>query len=298
MTQSKSVRRPRWPWLIGVLALLVAAAGLARITKHMVMPYRSHVAAVDQELARQGLAGLQDVSFRTSDGLLLRGWFAPGARRDAVIFVHGLGANRMAFLPEAILLSQQGHGVLVYDSRASGESEGRVATWGDRERLDVHAAIDLALSKPEVAPGRLGLFGCSVGGTTVALEGAADPRVGAVMLGPTWPSFGEEMRQNNPGLAGLEAFSVLLSVRLVGLHPEVLQPIEVVHQIAPRPLFLFSGSEDTDTPPAEMARLQAAAPGSERWVVPGAGHCSYITGSPIEYPSRLLGFFDRAFPRP
>jgi pimeloyl-ACP methyl ester carboxylesterase len=264
----------------------------------MVMPYRSHVAFADEALARRRLTGLQDVSFRTSDGLLLRGWFAPGARGDAVIFVHGLGANRMAFLPEAILLSQQGHGVLVYDSRASGESEGRVATWGDRERLDLRAAIELVMSKPGLTPGKIGLFGCSVGGTTVALESAADRRVGAVLLGPTWPSFREEMQQNNPGPAGLEAFSVLLSVRLAGLHPELLQPIDVVHQIAPRPLFLLSGSEDADTPPAEMARLQAAAPGSERWVVPGAGHCSYLTASPIEYPSRLLAFFDRAFPRP
>jgi hypothetical protein len=50
--------------------------------------------------------------------------------------VHGLSTNRTQLLPEAALLRRHGHGVLLLDSRASGESGGTLVTWGDAEQLD------------------------------------------------------------------------------------------------------------------------------------------------------------------
>jgi pimeloyl-ACP methyl ester carboxylesterase len=241
--------------------------------------------------ARRLLPGLQDVSFRTKDGLLLRGWFAPGSNRDAVVFVHGLWANRVAFLAEAGALARHGHGVLVYDSRASGESEGHMATFGDRERLDIKGALDFLGGRSDVDPGKVGLFGCSVGGSAVALASAEDARVHAVLLGPTWLSLEAELRAKYPWP---RATIMLWTFRIAGVDVDAVRPVDVVRSIAPRPLLMLSGSEDSDTPVPVMKALQAAAPGAERWVVPGAGHCQYIDVSPVDYVQHLDGFFDKA----
>lgn len=174
-------RRPRL--LLAAAGAAVTAAlgwGAARVaanTERCVHPPRTRLTEADRAAARTRLPHLEDVVFRTRDGLLLRGWFAPGARRSAVVLVHGLGANRAAMLPEAAILAARGHGVLLFDSRASGDSDGALATWGDRERLDLAAALDLLAARPDVDPSRLGAYGYSVGSSAVALAAAEDPRL-------------------------------------------------------------------------------------------------------------------------
>jgi dipeptidyl aminopeptidase/acylaminoacyl peptidase len=286
----RSLGRLTWLILFVVLAppSFVVGVRLRRAVKAL-FPYRSHVTPAQADDARRRLPALEDVSFPTKDGLVLRGWFAPGKNRDAVVFVHGLTANRVAFLGEGEALSHHGHGVLLYDSRASGESDGHLATFGDRERLDVEGALDFLASRPEIDKGKVGLFGCSVGGTTVALVGATDPRVRAVLLGPTWLSLEAEAHASDR-FAGVG----LAVVRLAGVDVDALRPVDIVRGIAPRPLLMISGSLDDDTPPSVMEALQAAAPGSDRWVVPGAGHCRYIDASPTDYLRRLDDFFDRS----
>lgn len=292
--QARKMKR-RWPWLVLVLMLLVIAKPCASVVHQAelaLFPRRTHVTQAQADEARRLLPGLEDVSFRTKDGLLLRGWFAPGRNRDAIVFVHGLWANRVAFVAEAEAVARHGHGVLVYDSRASGESEGRMATFGDRERLDIKAALDFLGARADVDPAKVGIFGCSVGGTAVALASAEDPRVHAVLLGPTWLSLDAELHAN---IKGPRAWAILSLYRLAGVDVDALRPVDIVKSIAPRPLLMISGANDDDTPPPVMKALQAAAPGAQRWVVPGAGHCRYIDASPIEYVQHFDGFFDKAF---
>ena len=146
---------------------------------------------------------LEDVTLRTADGMNLRAWFAPGERRAVVIFVHGGGGNRAQLLPEEIVLSQHGYGILAYDSRASGESDGDLVSWGDREQHDLIAAIDYAASRPEVDPGRIAVLGFSIGASTVAMTAARDPRPSAVILYATWTSLtDEESRPSSGSSAG------------------------------------------------------------------------------------------------
>ena len=66
----------------------------------------------------------EDVSFETDDGLTLRGWYAPSRNGAAVVLVHGLGGSRLGPRKHARLLAEHGYGVLLYDGRGRGESEG------------------------------------------------------------------------------------------------------------------------------------------------------------------------------
>src|SRR5262245_60012802 len=109
--------------LVGLVVGAILARG-ARQGLRLVHPLRKRVTAEEVALARDEIPVLDDVTLHSADGLALRAWFSPGARRAAVIRVHGLLGNRMSLEPDARVLASHGYGVLLFDSRASGDSDG------------------------------------------------------------------------------------------------------------------------------------------------------------------------------
>jgi dipeptidyl aminopeptidase/acylaminoacyl peptidase len=252
---------------------------------------------VPPDLEARALAeipGLEEITLRTSDGLSLRGWFLPGTLRAAVILVHGGGGNRLQMLPETRVLSRHGYGILAYDSRASGESDGDGVTWGDGEQRDLTAALDYVSTRSEIDPARIAVLGFSIGGSTVAMTASRDPRPRAVILYATWPSLADEMRfklgRYNP-----VGWAPELAMRLDGVAADNVRPIDAIGAIHPRPLLMITGELDPDTPVPIMRRLfDAAGEPKELWVVPRANHGGYAEASPAEYESRVTAFLDRA----
>jgi len=279
-----------------VLGLLVVALSVRTVWPAWrdLHPPRVRLTAPDLARARSVLPGMKEVRLRTADGITLAGWFVPGPKRTAVVVVHGLGANRAQVLPEAALLVRHGHGVLLFDSRASGESGGKLATWGDTERLDVKAALDFVSARPDVDRSSIGVYGFSVGATSVALVAAEDARVRAVALGPTWPSLRAELSNKLPARSGRLSALALFVFRLGGTDVDALAPEQALTKIAPRPLLLISGSEDQDTPPGVMRPLADHLPGAELLIVRGAGHGGFVDADPAGMEREFCGFFDRA----
>jgi dipeptidyl aminopeptidase/acylaminoacyl peptidase len=219
----------------------------------------------------------------------------PGSRRAVVIFVHGLWGNRLALFSEARLLAKHGYGFLLYDSRASGESDGDVATWGDREQLDVHAVVDYVSSRPEVDASRIALLGFSVGGSAAAMAVSHDPRPRALVLYATWSSLDDEMEYKFGRFGPISFAPVMFVMRRAGVVPDNIRPIDHLRAIHPRPLLMITGTLDDDTPVAVMAQLfQAAGEPKELWIVPGAKHGGYLAIAPEEYETRVVSFLDRA----
>jgi alpha-beta hydrolase superfamily lysophospholipase len=284
---------------VAMLAALVLGAILARSTRRglqLVHPTRSRVTAEEVTRARAEIPGLEDVTLHTADGLALRAWFSPGVRGAVVILVHGLFGNRMSLEPDARVFARHGYGVLLFDSRASGDSQGSVACWGDRDQLDARAAVDYALSRPEIDPSRVGMLGFSVGGSTVALESSQDSRVRAVILYATWTSLDREIRTNHRQFGPLSWGPILLVMRSVGIDPRHVTPLEHIAAISPRPLLMITGTADTDTPVSVMQQLfQRAGEPKDLWIVENAVHGGYRATAPAEYETRVISFLDRAF---
>jgi pimeloyl-ACP methyl ester carboxylesterase len=291
-------RAKRW-WLAlpvaAALALVAEVHWWNNAERHL-HPPRVPITSADLERARRVLPFFEAVTFRTRDGLRLFGWFSKGLRADAIVLVHGVGSNRASLLDAAQALTQHGHGVLLYDSRANGESEGELATWGDSEQLDAQAALDYVSGRADVDPARLGLYGFSVGGTTAALVAARDSRVAATVLGPTWTSLDDEIRAEFGKWGPFSLWPARAAFRHEHVAVSRLRPIDVMASLARRPLFLMSGDEDTDTPPPVMRALHARVPGVEYWLVHGAGHGGFEQAEPVAFSARFCGFFDRAFP--
>src|SRR5512133_3675642 len=62
--------------------------------------------------------------FNEQDDIHLSGWYIPSENGAAVILLHGFGGNRLDMKSRADVLARHGFGVLMYDLRGHGESEG------------------------------------------------------------------------------------------------------------------------------------------------------------------------------
>ncbi|PTB78910.1 alpha/beta-hydrolase [Trichoderma longibrachiatum ATCC 18648] len=127
----------------------------------------------------------RNISFQTTDGVTLKGWFFPASsgRNPCVILTHGISALKEHFIDQTALeLRRQGFNALLYDNRGFGESGGRRFDVDPiRAQDDYVDAFDYAASLPEVDPERIVFWGVSLSGGVAISAAAIDRRVKAVV---------------------------------------------------------------------------------------------------------------------
>ena len=246
-----------------------------------------------------GIAQWHDVSFQSEDGLRLVGWYVPAQNGATVILVHGLGGHRAQLLDDAALLVETGYGVLLFDLRNSGASEGEVTTLGYLETMDVGGALAFVEAQPEADPERLGLLGHSMGGATAIRAAARYPQVKALVAESTFTSIEDNVSESITALTGLPPFPfaplvVWFGEREAGIDIGQVSPIDAIGTISPRPVLIVHGELDSVISAENAPRLYAAAgEPKELYLIPNAGHGGLLQAQPEEYRRRVVGFFDR-----
>ncbi|KAK5458162.1 hypothetical protein LTS15_004241 [Exophiala xenobiotica] len=137
--------------------------------------------------------GKEDIEFKTSDRVTLRGWFytsdlASSGKAPCLVMSHGFSALKEMDLNTFAehFIAQIPIHCLVYDNRGFGDSD--VAEGEPRCEIvpmiqcsDMSDAITYAATRPEVNPDKIGIWGSSYSGGHVLYVGAADRRVKAVL---------------------------------------------------------------------------------------------------------------------
>jgi uncharacterized protein len=235
-------------------------------------------------------AAHEDVSFTTSDGLRLHGWFVPSKNGATVISFPG----RKGPQKPARLLVRNGYGVLLFDRRGEGESDGDPNALGWRGTRDLEAAIAYLESRPDVDANRIGGVGVSVGGE-VMLQAAAETNDFKAIV-----SEGAGIRSVREAvhMKGIEkvAPSWLFGLVTVGtaistsdLPPPSLADLSA--EIAEPTLFIHATPGQGGETLTEQYYEAAKGP-KEYWAAPG-GHTGAIDAAPEEYDRRVVAFFDR-----
>jgi dienelactone hydrolase len=236
----------------------------------------------------------ENVSFRTADGLRLRGWYVPSKNGAAVISFPG----RKGTQDPARILARHGYGVLLFDRRGEGESEGDPNGWGWAGHRDVAAAVRFLQGRPDVEDNRIGGIGLSVGGEMMLESAAKSQGLEAVVSeGAGERSVRENLDMTGsgkwlgiPSMAALTAGTALFSDNRP---PESLK--DLVGRIAPTPVLFIYGEHGQDGERnLNPTYYRSADEPKEIWEVPGSGHVGGITAQPKEYERRVIGFFDRA----
>ena len=269
----------------GVLFATVAILIPVAISYAVTHAARDHVPAADLG------APYEEVEFRTSDGLLLKGWYIESRNGAAVISFPGRAASQK----RAKLLARHGYGVLLFDRRGEGLSEGDPNLFGWQGERDVHAAVAFLQSRPDVDPARIGGIGLSVGGEMM-IEAAAesDALKAIVSEGASGRSVRDELA--NPGGRWQELIGTAVATAATALFTDNVPPADLqslVPRISGAVFFVYGERGQPVEKPANEAFYAAARGEKELWEVPGSGHMGGIEAQPDEYERRIVGFFDR-----
>ncbi|KAH7139730.1 Alpha/Beta hydrolase protein [Dactylonectria estremocensis] len=131
------------------------------------------------------MATTRDVDIPTYDGLKLKATFyGVGPARPCIIMSSGFSGLRDHFLPDfASRFNAAGYGVLAYDNRCWGDSEGtprdEVDPWlQTRDYFDV---FNYAATLPDVDPSKIVYWGSSMSGGNVICAAAVNKKIAAVI---------------------------------------------------------------------------------------------------------------------
>jgi uncharacterized protein len=273
---------------------LVTAVVIAFGASLVVLPFA--IAYIGGHVARTEVARFdvphQDVTLRTSDGLRLEGWYVPSRNRAAVIVFPG----RKAPLGRARMLARHGYGVLLFDRRGEGRSQGDPDGFGWNFNKDIRAGIDFLARQPDVDAGRIGGIGLSVGGEMMLQTASETKDLAAVVAEGAGARTASEEVDDAHGLDKLFAaisYGVRDATNAVGqgtAPPPNLKT--VVAKIAPRAVFfIHAGADDVGTLGPDYYR--AARQPKQIWETAG-GHTQAFATEPREYESRVIRFFDGA----
>ena len=237
---------------------------------------------------RESKVEFQQLDLITEDGVRLSAWYTPPRKGALILLAHGYGDNR----PEWIhaLLAKKGYGVLSWDARAHGESDGEISTVGYLEVLDVKAALEYALAQPDVK--HIGAWGGSMGGATMIRATAQFPAIEALFVDSSFASLNKEFDFLVP-YPVINPLAKFLTELETGISIKDLNLVEDIARISPRPVYIVHSTGDTVAPPNSGEELfNAANEPRYLWVEEDAAHLAIYLNNPRRYQRRLVGFYD------
>lgn len=278
--------------LVGVVALyeVVLPVGVAYMSTHV-----ARAVVPDADLG----APYENVTLKTSDGLSLRGWYVASKNGAAVISFPGRKASGSQ--AQARMLVRHGYGVLLFDRRGEGASEGDGNMFGWGGERDIFAALDFLERRPDVDPARIGGIGLSVGGELMVQAAAQDERLAAVVSeGAGTRSFPEELEEYTAVEVALNFPLLALKTAAVGVFSNTAVPpklTDLIPRIAPRPTMFIWAPNGGNVEWMNPTYTRLAGANSSIWEIDDVNHIRGLAGHPEEYEKRVVGFFDAALPQ-
>jgi uncharacterized protein len=233
-------------------------------------------------------AGYREVAFKASDGVRLSGWYRPTRNGATVLVLHGGGGDRTGALAHARMLVRHGYGVLLWDARGRGRSEGTQNAYGWGWDHDVAGALRYLTARPEVDPARIGGLGLSTGADVLVQAAGQGQRLAAVVAdGTAAESFEDWQRLQGTSLITPFFAAEFAAVRVTsGGHPG--PAMEDMIRRARSPLLLISaGTAEERAFNRHYARIAPVA----HWNLPHAGHTAGLRQEPT-YEQRVTRFLE------
>ena len=260
--------------------------------------YDPHREKMEQWVRETRKLPKKEFTISSFDGLRLHGTYyeyAPGAIIE--LMFHGYRGTAERDMSGGVQRCfKLGRSALIVDQRCGGKSEGKVITFGVRERKDCLSWIAFMREQfgPEV---KIILTGISMGAATVMMAAGEElpPNVVGVLADCGYSSPKAILkkvirRMGIPVEAGY--FFVRLGAQLFGgFDPEEASPVEAMKKCKV-PVIFFHGEEDALVP-CEMSRecFEACTAKKRLVTTPGAGHGLCYPVEPERYLQELREFF-------
>ena len=270
--------------IVGFISLVVSLS--YKQAQSYMHPTRQHPTG---EFLKANDIKYESIELTTGDGLKLAAWYTPPKNGTVILVAHGHASAR----PEDIyaLFASHGYGVLAWDFRAHGDSEGDFTSLGYYEVLDVKAALDYALAQPEVE--HIGGWGGSMGAVAIIRSAAKYPEIEAIVADSPFPTLVDELDFRVPYPVIRQSVGFFAEWQ-TGLDLDNVRPVDDVALISPRPVFIIQGMQDGAIPANSAQRIyDAAGEPKQLWTELDAGHLGMYSSHPDEYTEKVIGFFDQ-----
>jgi dipeptidyl aminopeptidase/acylaminoacyl peptidase len=201
------------------------------------------------EPSEQGIV-FEDISFKTSDGLTIPGWYMPAAdqnTKQSVLLVHGRTANRTEGMRYAKSIINAGYNVLAIDMRHPRQDPDIISTMSYHEKNDVIGGLDFLAN--EKGAESIGVLGFSMGAAASIIVMAKDPRIKAGVFSGSYANSMEVLTEQTEPIFGLPDFILIPMVTKLfewrgGLDINEINPEKYIGQISPRPVYIMHGTAD------------------------------------------------------
>lgn len=239
----------------------------------------------------------ENVNFRTSDNVEIRGWFIPAKEKGkpTIIFCHGYPANRLEVLNRAEFFYQK-YNLLLFDFRGLGESGGFYSSFGVYEQRDLIAAINYLKKRDDISE-KIGIFGFSMGGAVTLMAASNFPKeVKAIVVESPYSSlegiihftFRQKIWQEITAQIAVQMARLFLRINIKNFSPvEAVKSIKI-------PLLIIHSRDDRQIPFEDSKRIfESANEPKFFWAPLNSDHGRIVVDYKIEYKRRMEEFFTK-----
>ena len=280
-----------WRYLRRALIGVAAALGTFFVLFPLSLSYGfTHVARLQTPHGNLG-APYRHVEFEATDGLRLDGWLVPSKNGATVIVYPGKKGTQR----HARMLVRNGYGVLVFDRRGEGVSEGDPNAFGWQFDRDLRGALAFLRGRADVDPERIGGLGLSVGGEAFIQTAAETDDVKAVVSDG---AGSRSVREDTVHTSLRKAPEIVItSVLTAGtaLFANDLPPAnlkDLAGRIDKTPVFFIYATDGAGGEDNNPDYYEAARGPKQIWKI-DTTHTHGLSARPVEYERRVVGFFDR-----
>jgi uncharacterized protein len=196
------------------------------------------------------------------------------------------------------MLARHGYGVLLFDRRGEGRSEGDPNSWGWGGTKDIEAAVEFLRRRPDVDADRIGGIGLSVGGELMLEYAAGSDKLAAVVSeGAGARSIKEDVDEPLPTFDKVIGFPLtVFKTASIAVSANRLPPgdLEDLSAKISRPVMLIAAPNSGHGEELSRDYYAAAHEPKTLWEIPESGHVGGIDARPEEYERRVSSFFDQA----
>jgi fermentation-respiration switch protein FrsA (DUF1100 family) len=240
---------------------------------------------------------IEEVHFRTVDHLNLTGWYIPPKNGAVIILQHGYHANSAQMLPIGLMLARHGYGVLLFDFRGHGKSEGNTVTLGLFEVQDTDAAVNFLFDQRKIS--KIGLIGNSMGGATGVLAASKNEKIQVIAVEGVFSELTDEVGIGIQVQTPLPAFPfdvifVYIAERETNYRFSDIAPVKAIGKISPRPILIMQGGNDKRiNSQSGKSLFDAAGEPKCYWYEPSAEHVAIYKAAPKDYENHVIDFFNQ-----
>jgi len=235
-----------------ILAVLIIAMIVVAFFGYQIYRLASPQKTVEPVSPEKFLLSFYEIDFPSADGLALTGWFIPGVKKGpALILCHKLGGSKASLINLAVPLQMEGYNIFLFDFRNSGESRGKLSSFGILEARDVIGAVDFVMNRNDIDQSKIGLYGVEMGAYAAALGAVERKNIKAIALDSAYPDirffFTRQLFDDSPsGRKYLSFIPLFVYSAYFRVDPREQSVTEAVKKLADRNLLFIVGMGDRE----------------------------------------------------